>query len=92
MAVFYDPGWPLEDALRPQRLWLLSSQPGAILAAIGLVALVRYVVGLRRHRPRLVRPAIVAVFRRYAATFGRRYASAVVVLVRSYSRNTGRVS
>jgi hypothetical protein len=61
MAVFYDPGWPLEDALRPQRLWLLSSQPGAILAAIGLVALARYVVGLRWHRPRLVRPAIVAV-------------------------------
>lgn len=62
MAVLYDPGWPLEDALRPQRLWLLSSQPGAILAAIGLVALARYVVGLRWHRPRLVRPAIVAVF------------------------------
>jgi len=62
MAVFYDPGWPLEDALRPQRLWLLSSQPGAILAAIGLVALAQRVVGLGWHRPRLVRPAIVAVF------------------------------
>jgi hypothetical protein len=62
MAVFYDPGWPLEDALRPQRLWLLSSQPGAILAAIGLVALARSVVGVRWHRPRLIRPAIVAVF------------------------------
>ena len=62
MAVFYDPGWPLEDALRPQRLWLLSSQPGAILAAIGLVALARYVVGARWQRTRLVTPAIVAVF------------------------------
>jgi hypothetical protein len=62
MAVLYDPGWPLEDALRPQRLWLLSSQPGAILAAVGLVALARYVLGLRWRRPRLVRPAIVAVF------------------------------
>jgi hypothetical protein len=62
MAVFYDPGWPLEDALRPQRLWLLSSQPGAILAAIGLVALARHIVGRRWHRPRLAGPAIVAVF------------------------------
>jgi hypothetical protein len=62
MAVFYDPGWPLEDALRPQRLWLLSSQPGAILAAIGLVALAQRFVGSRWNRPRLVRPAIVAVF------------------------------
>jgi hypothetical protein len=61
MAVFYDPGWPLEDALRPQRLWLLSSQPAAILAAIGLVALVRGIVGRRWRRPRLVGPAIVAV-------------------------------
>jgi len=62
MAVFYDPGWPLEDALRPQRLWLLASQPAAILAAIGLVALVRHVMGRRWHRPRLVNPAIVTVF------------------------------
>jgi hypothetical protein len=62
MAVFYDPGWPLEDALRPQRLWLLSSQPGAILAAIGLVALARSIVDSRWHRPRFVGPAIVAVF------------------------------
>lgn len=62
MAVVYDPGWPLEDALRPQRLWLLSSQPAAILAAIGLVVLARDFVGRRWHRPRLVGPAIVAVF------------------------------
>jgi hypothetical protein len=62
MAVFYDPGWPLEDALRPQRLWLLSSQPAAILAAIGLFALARDVVGRRSRRPRLIGPVIVAVF------------------------------
>jgi hypothetical protein len=61
MAVFYDPGWPLEDALRPQRLWLLSSQPAAILAAIGLVVLAQNVVGRRWHRPRLIGLAIVAV-------------------------------
>jgi hypothetical protein len=61
MAVFYDPGWPLEDALRPQRLWLLSSQPAAILASIGLVALARDVVGRRWHRPRWIAPVIVAV-------------------------------
>lgn len=61
MAVFYDPGWPLEDALRPQRLWLLSSQPAAILAAIGLVTLAHDVVVRRWHRPRLIGPVIVAV-------------------------------
>ena len=33
-----------------------------------------------------------AVFATYAATFGLRYDSAVVVLVRSYSRKTGRIS
>ena len=36
LAVLYQPTWPLEDALRPQRLWLIASQPGLILAAIGL--------------------------------------------------------
>jgi hypothetical protein len=61
LAVFYDPGWPLEDALRPQRLWLLASQPAAILAAIGLVALARELVGRRWHRPRFVGPIIVAL-------------------------------
>jgi hypothetical protein len=61
LAVLYDPGWPLEDALRPQRLWLLASQPGAILAAIGLVALVHHVVEHRWRSGRLVKPAIVAV-------------------------------
>ncbi|MEO5939900.1 MAG: hypothetical protein ABIQ76_03340, partial [Candidatus Limnocylindrales bacterium] len=62
LAVLYDPGWPLEDALRPQRLWLLSSQPGAILAAIGLIAVVRQVVVIRWRRPSWTRPAILAVF------------------------------
>jgi hypothetical protein len=38
LAILYRPDWPLEDALRPQRLWLIASQPMAILAAIGLAA------------------------------------------------------
>ena len=62
LAVLYDPGWPLEDALRPQRLWLLASQPGAILAAIGLFAVVRSVVEIRWRRPRWALPAVIAVF------------------------------
>ncbi|HLO34466.1 MAG TPA: hypothetical protein VK194_00220, partial [Candidatus Deferrimicrobium sp.] len=61
MAVLYDPGWPLEDALRPQRLWLLSSQPAAILAAIGLVALAHEIGERRRARPRLAPALIVAI-------------------------------
>jgi hypothetical protein len=40
LAVAYQPTWPLEDAVRPQRMWLLASQAGLILAAMGLVALV----------------------------------------------------
>ena len=40
LAAMYQPSWPLEDALRPQRMWMVSSQPGLILAAIGLAALV----------------------------------------------------
>ena len=47
LAVAYQPTWPLEDALRPQRMWLLASQPGAILAAMGLVALVEAFVARR---------------------------------------------
>ena len=61
LAVLYDPGWPLEDALRPQRLWLLASQPGAILAAIGLWAIVAQIVERRWHRPRWRTAAVVAV-------------------------------
>ena len=43
LAVAYQPTWPLEDAVRPQRMWLLASQPGLILAAMGLVAVVEAV-------------------------------------------------
>ncbi|MGK2849446.1 MAG: hypothetical protein ACSLFN_00815 [Candidatus Limnocylindrales bacterium] len=47
LAVLYQPTWPLEDALRPQRMWMVASQPGLILAAIGLVGLVDEVVAGR---------------------------------------------
>lgn len=47
LAVLYQPTWPLEDALRPQRMWMVASQPGLILAAIGLVGLVDAVVAGR---------------------------------------------
>lgn len=40
LAFAYSPAWPLEDALRPQRLFLLASQPMAILAATGIVTAV----------------------------------------------------
>lgn len=60
LAVLYDPSWPLEDALRPQRLWLLSGQPAAILAAIGLTAAAEWLVAGRWRRPRLVAPALAA--------------------------------
>lgn len=59
LAVLYDPSWPLEDALRPQRLWLIASQPLAILAAVGIVVVAEQL--LQRRRPRWVVPAIVAV-------------------------------
>lgn len=61
VAAFYQPGLPLDDTLRPQRLWLLAGQPAAILAAIGLVAVAEEVVGAMWRRARLVVPAIVAV-------------------------------
>lgn len=47
LAVLYQPTWPLEDALRPQRMWMVASQPGLILAAMGLVALVDEIVAGR---------------------------------------------
>lgn len=53
LAFLYDPRWPLEDALRPQRLWLLSSQPAAILAGIGLAWMAEHVVAGRLPRPGL---------------------------------------
>ncbi len=59
LGILYDPAWPLEDALRPQRLWLIASQPLAILAAIGLATLAEHLLA-RRH-PRWVAPAIVGV-------------------------------
>lgn len=59
LAVLYDPAWPLEDALRPQRLWLLASQPLAILAAVGVVVVAEHL--LLRRRPRWVVPAILVV-------------------------------
>lgn len=59
LGILYRPDWPLEDALRPQRLWLLASQPLAILAAIGLTATAEAFIGRRWRRPRLVIPAIV---------------------------------
>jgi hypothetical protein len=58
LAFLYDPGWPLEDALRPQRLWLLSSQPAAILAGIGLAWTADQVVAGRLRRPRLAAPLV----------------------------------
>lgn len=61
LGVLYRPDWPLEDALRPQRLWLIAAQPLAILAAMGLAVGAEWLVGGRWRRPRLVAPAVVAV-------------------------------
>ena len=58
LGILYDPSWPLEDALRPQRLWLIASQPLAILAAIGFVTAAEHV--LLRRRPAAVAPVVVA--------------------------------
>ena len=60
LAVLYSPTWPLEEALRPQRLWLLAGQPAAILAAIGLVTVVEDQVVGRLRRSRLAIPVGVA--------------------------------
>ena len=60
LAVLYQPSWPLEDALRPQRMWLISSQPGLILAAMGLVAVAEAIAALPRSRLRRAVPLIVA--------------------------------
>jgi hypothetical protein len=61
LAVAYQPGWPLEDALRPQRMWLISSQPGLILAAMGLVALAEAIVAAPRARLRRAIPLVIVV-------------------------------
>jgi hypothetical protein len=60
LAVLYQPTWPLEDALRPQRMWLLSSQPGLILAAMGLVALAEAIAAWPRSRFRRAVPLVIA--------------------------------
>ncbi len=57
LGVLYDPSWPLEDALRPQRLWLIASQPLAILAAIGLATAAEHLLAARW--PRWVAPAVL---------------------------------
>jgi hypothetical protein len=61
LAVLYQPSWPLEDALRPQRLWLIASQPGLILSAIGLVGLVEAIVAAPRSRIRRAAPLAVVL-------------------------------
>jgi hypothetical protein len=62
LGVLYQPDWPLEDALRPQRLWLLASQPMTILAAIGLAAIAEELTD-RLRRPNLLVPLVaVSVF------------------------------
>lgn len=61
LAILYQPSWPLEDALRPQRLWLIASQPGLILAAIGLVGLVEAIVAAPRSRIRRSAPLAVVL-------------------------------
>jgi hypothetical protein len=64
LGVLYQHDWPLEDALRPQRLWLLAGQPMTILAAIGLLTVAEDVVGRLRHArpgPRSAIAGIVAV-------------------------------
>jgi uncharacterized protein DUF6541 len=61
LAVFYSPSWPLEDALRPQRLWLIAGQPAMILAAIGLVTVAEDVVLGTLRRVRLLVPVVVVI-------------------------------
>jgi hypothetical protein len=82
LGVLYDPSWPLEDALRPQRLWLIASQPLAILAAIGIVTAAEHV--LLRRWPRWVIPAVVTVA--LVASLPATYATASLV-ARSWTRD-----
>jgi hypothetical protein len=82
LGVLYDPAWPLEDALRPQRLWLIASQPLAILAAIGIATASEHV--LLRRRPRWVVPAVVVVA--LVASVPATYATASLV-ARSWTRD-----
>lgn len=57
LAFAYSPAWPLEDALRPQRLFLLASQPIAILAAVGLMTAAED-LAVRWRRPTTLRVAM----------------------------------
>ncbi len=82
LGVLYQPTWPLEDALRPQRLWLIASQPLALLAAIGMVTASEHV--LLRRRPRWVVPAIVVTV--VAASLPATYATASLV-ARSWTQD-----
>ncbi|HYO41656.1 MAG TPA: hypothetical protein VES19_00530 [Candidatus Limnocylindrales bacterium] len=82
MAVLYDPTWPLEDALRPQRLWLMASQPLAILAAIGMVTFFEHVLLVRR--PRAVAAGVVALV--LVASLPATYATASLV-ARTWTRD-----
>ena len=59
LAILYQPTWPLEDALRPQRMWLVASQPGLILAAIGLVAGAEELARRRPFSQRILAPVVV---------------------------------
>lgn len=59
LGVAYQPDWPLEDALRPQRLYLLASQPMTMLAAIGLLTAIEDLAA--RWRPGRVAPRQLAV-------------------------------
>jgi len=61
LGVFYQSTWPLRDALQPQRLWLLASQPMTMLAAIGLVASAEDLIGRLQPVRLRARPAIAAV-------------------------------
>lgn len=61
LGVLYQPDWPLEDALRPQRMWLLASQPMAILAAIGLAAIADHALTRLGQRRRWVALTVAAV-------------------------------
>ncbi|HEY3334194.1 MAG TPA: hypothetical protein VGK16_03065, partial [Candidatus Limnocylindrales bacterium] len=83
LAILYDPSWPLEDALRPQRLWLIASQPLAILAAIGLVTAAEHLA--RARHPRWVAPAVVTLS--LVASIPATYATASLV-ARTWTRDT----
>lgn len=83
LGIAYNPSWPLEDALRPQRLWLIASQPLAILAAIGLVAAAEHLLGRRRATWVAPAVAIAVLVSALPAT-----AATVVVAARAWTTDT----